>query len=77
MPHKPGRSASPLAGLAPEDILTRMTLDEKIGQLHMVSADAVVTGPSGPPGGLRDLDQGRVAASPQTLSTEPVRPGWR
>ncbi|MFD2678641.1 glycoside hydrolase family 3 N-terminal domain-containing protein [Camelimonas lactis] len=62
MPHKPGRSASPLAGLAPEDILTRMTLDEKIGQLHMVSADAVITGPSGPPGGLRDLDQGRIGS---------------
>ncbi len=59
MSHRP---ASPLAGLTPQDILARMTLDEKIGQLHMVSADAVITGPSGPPDGLRDLDQGRIGS---------------
>lgn len=58
MSHTPGR----LCGLTPEDILARMTLDEKIGQLHMVSADAVITGPSGPPEGLADLDQGRIGA---------------
>lgn len=56
------RPASPLAGLTPQDILARMTLDEKIGQLHMVSADAVITGPSGAPDGLRDLDQGRIGS---------------
>lgn len=57
---RPARSR--LAGLAPEDVLARMSLDEKIGQLHMVSAEAVVTGPSGPPDGLKDLDQGRIGS---------------
>lgn len=56
----PGRG--PAGGMTPERLLAAMTLDEKIGQLHMVSADAVITGPAGPPDGLRDLDQGRIGA---------------
>ncbi|MFC3265727.1 glycoside hydrolase family 3 N-terminal domain-containing protein [Camelimonas abortus] len=53
---------SRIAGLSPEDVLARMTLAEKIGQLNMVTADTVVTGPAGPPDGLKDVGAGRVGA---------------
>ncbi|WP_280516266.1 glycoside hydrolase family 3 N-terminal domain-containing protein [Chelatococcus reniformis] len=62
-----------------------MTVEEKIGQLNMVSADAVITGPAGAPDGLEGLDRGGVgsvlniwgddARALQRIATETTRLG--
>ncbi|MFI5014330.1 MAG: beta-glucosidase BglX [Hyphomicrobiales bacterium] len=44
------------------DLLARMTLEEKIGQLTMTTSDFAVTGPGGAPISLEDVRQGRIGS---------------
>src|SRR4051812_16961251 len=55
-----------------EAMLARMTLEEKIGQLTMASADMAVTGPVGSAGGMEAVRAGRIGSFLNLYGAEEV-----
>jgi beta-glucosidase len=59
------------------DLLARMTLDEKVGQLTMTTADFAVTGPGASPISLEDVRHGRMGSILNLYGPERVRQAQR
>ena len=60
-----------------EDLLAELTLEEKLGQMTLVSAGQAVTGPEGPLDHLAAIRAGRVGAVVNLWGREEVREAQR
>src|SRR3954454_22383730 len=73
----PASSESPLPHAQVDDLLAAMTLEEKIGQLTMVTAELAVTGPGVTPDYAAAIREGRVGSMLNLWGRERTREAQR